>query len=333
MPGLIDKLISEAKQQPKNIAIPEATDRDTLELARRIVDEGMGTPFLIGERAQIEEAAQDAGVSLDGMRFEDVSDESERFEVVDRYLQEPRMISLKGCRRRSKDPLNYAMMLEAAGDVDCTFAGHVATTGEVLMAAQNFIGLKDGVDTPSIMAIVEVEGFDGPEGNTIVFADCGLNPEPDAEALASIAIATADQAEAVLGWDPRVAFLSFSTKGSGTSASTETIEEALKIARERRADLKIDGEFQLDAAIVPRVAERKVKDPSDVAGKANVLIFPDLDAANIAIKTVQLFAHGNGYGHTLSGFKKPVSDSSRNSSVEEMLGDIAMLVLAASRSK
>lgn len=329
MSSLISKLIERACQTPKRIALPEATDADTLQLAARIVEEKLGTPLLIGDPAKISEAAAGADLALDGMEVIDITDEEARLAVVQRYTAEPRMISEKGCKRRSKDPLNYAMMLEAVGEADCTFAGHVATTGEVLMAAQNFIGLNDGVDAPSIMAIVEVEGLNGPEGDAIVFADCGLNPEPGAEELASIAIATADQAQAILGWDPRVAMLSFSTKGSGESSSTEAILKAIDIARKRRANLKIDGEFQLDAAIVPSVAKRKVKEPSEVAGKANILIFPDLDAANIAIKIVQLFAHGNGYGHTLSGFKMPVSDSSRNSTVDEMIGDIAMLVLAA----
>lgn len=331
MTGLITELIEQAKRNPKRIALPEAFDGDTLVLARCILNEGLGVPVLVGVPADIAAAADEAGVALDGMEIIDVTDERARYVAIERYLREPRMISEKGCKRRSKDPLSYAMMLESIGDVDCTFAGHVATTGEVLMAAQNFIGLKEGVDTPSIMAIIEIEGFEGPEGDTIVFADCGLNPEPDAEGLASIAIATADQVKAILGWEPRVALLSFSTKGSGASASTETALRALDIAHERRSDLKIDGEFQLDAAIVPRVAQRKIEAHSDVAGKANVLIFPDLDAANIAIKAVQLFAHGSGYGHTLSGFELPVSDSSRNSTVDEMLGDIAMLALAAER--
>lgn len=332
MAELITKLIEQAKQNPKRIALPEADDEDTLILAQLILNKGLGVPVLIGVPADIASAAAKVDIKLNGMEIIDVTDESARHAVIERYLREPREISEKGCNRRSKDPLNYAMMLEVTGDVDCTFAGHVATTGEVLMAAQNFIGLIEGVDTPSIMAIVEVEGFEGPEDDTIVFADCGLNPEPGAEELASIAITTADQVRAVLGWEPRVAFLSFSTKGSGTSTSTETTLRALEIVHERRNDLKIDGEFQLDTAIVPQVARRKVEGYSDVAGKANILIFPDLDAANIAIKTVQLFAHGRGYGHTLSGFKLPVSDSSRNSTVDEMLGDIAMLVLAAAHS-
>lgn len=196
------------------------------------------------------------------------------------------------------------------------------------MAAQTIIGLKEGVDVPSIFALVETAGFTGPEGDVVCFTDCGLNPEPGASELASIAISAADNVRAIMGWEPRVGFLSFSTNGSGAGESVDRVTEAIRLVRERRADIAVDGEFQLDAAIDPAVAAKKVDRPSEVAGRANVLVFPDLNAANIAVKLVQRFAHGSAYGHTLSGFKCPVADSSRGATVDEIVGDIAMLVLA-----
>ena len=238
-------------------------------------------------------------------------------------------MSSKGARRKVKKPLYYAMVLEDLGDVDCTFCGHVNTTGDVLMAAQMMIGLADGVDVPSILALAQVPGFAGPEGDVIALTDCGLNPEPTAEELASIAIAACDNVRSIMGWEPRCAFVSYSTDGSGESPSIERVRKAVDVARARRADLCMDGEFQLDAAIVPAVAAKKVRRESAVAGRANVLVLPDLNCANTMIKTIQLFAGGKGYGHTLSGFRRPVADSSRGASVEEMVGDIAMLVLAA----
>ena len=332
MANLIESLIKKARTNPKRVALPECEADNTLIAARRLLDDGIGTPVLVNDPAVIAETAERVGVSTEGMEIVDITDEEARIALVARYMEaEPRMLSEKSYNRRAKKPLYYALILESVGDVDCTFAGHTSTTGEVLMAAQEVIGLSEGVDVSSIMAIVEVPGFEGPEGDTIVFADCGLNPEPNPEELASIAIATADNAAAILGWEPRVAFLSFSTLGSGTSASTENTLAALEIAKQRRPDIAFDGEFQLDAAIVEKVAARKVTRESAVAGKANVLIFPDLDAANLAVKIVQLFAHGKGFGHTLSGFRLPISDSSRSSSVEEILGDIAMLVIAASK--
>ena len=328
--SLIETLIEKAKQNPKRVALPECEADKTLLAARRVLDDGIGTPVLVNDPAVIRETADRVGVSLEGMEIVDITDEAARDAVIARYMQYPKlMLSEKGCKRKMKNPMYYAMIMEAAGDVDCTFCGHVNTTGDVLIAAQQTIGMQDGVDVPSIFALTEIPGFEGPEGNKIALADCGLNAEPAPDELASIAIATCDNIKALMGWEPRCAFLSFSTLGSGTASSVDKINEAIRIAQERRPDLAIDGEFQLDAAIIPAVAEKKIKRESKVAGKANILIFPELNAANIGIKMIQIFGKGKGYGHTLSGFYKPVADSSRGSSVEEIVGDIAMVVIAA----
>ena len=328
--SLIDTLIAKAKQTPKRIALPECEADKTLLAARRVLDEGIGTPVLVNDPAVIRETAARVGVSTEGMEIVDTTDEAKKDEIAARYMAYPKlMLSEKGAKRKMKNPMYYAMILEAVGDVDCTFCGHVNTTGDVLIAAQQCIGMQDGVDVPSIFALTEIPGFEGPEGERIALADCGLNAEPAADELASIAIATCDNIRALMGWEPRCAFLSFSTLGSGAAAVVDRTNDAIRIARERRPDLKIDGEFQLDAAIVPAVAQKKVKRESDVAGRANILIFPDLTSANIGIKMIQLFAKGKGYGHTLSGFAKPVADSSRGSSVEEIVGDIAMVAIAA----
>lgn len=327
---LIEELIEKAKQTPKRIALPECEAEKTLLAARKVLDSHIGIPVLVNDPAVIRETAEKAGVSLKGMEMIDTTDEALRDSIVSRYMNYPKlMLSEKGSKRKMKNPMYYAMILETVGDVDGTFCGHINTTGDVLLAAQQTIGMQDGVDVPSIFALTEIPGFQGSEGNRIALADCGLNPEPAADELASIAIGSCDNIRALMGWEPRCAFLSFSTCGSGTASSVEKIQEAIKIARGRRPDLKIDGEFQLDAAIDPAVAAKKVGCPSEVAGKANILIFPELNAANIGIKMIQIFAGGKGYGHTLSGFAKPVADSSRGSSVEEMVGDIAMVIIAA----
>ena len=330
--SLIQELKDKAKLNPKRVALPECDADKTLLAARDVLDSGLGTPVLVNDPAVIKETAERAGVSLDGMEIWDTTDEAKMEEVIAKYMgYEKLVLSEKGARRKmTKDTMYYAMILEAAGYVDCTFCGHVNTTGDVLIAAQQCIGMQDGVERASIFALTEIEGFEGPEGNRIVLADCGLIPEPTAEDLSGIAIATCDNIKALMGWEPRCAFLSFSTLGSGSAESVDRINEAIKITKAARPDLKVDGEFQLDAAIKPEVAAKKVKRESDVAGKANILIFPDLSAANIGIKMIQLFAGGKGYGHTLCGFNKPVADSSRGSSVEEIVGDIAMLIIAAS---
>lgn len=331
MARLIDELVGKAKKSPKRVALPECDNVDTLLAARQVSDDGIGMPVLVSPKDTIEATAAEAGVSLEGMEIVDTTDDAAAEELADRYMSagRERLISRKAARRKIKNPLYYAMMLEELGDVDCTFCGHTNTTGDVLMAAQMIIGLADGVDVPSILALVQTPGFEGPEGDVIALADCGLNPGPTPEELASIAIAASDNVASLMGWEPRCAFISYSTDGSGESPSVERIRQAIAIAKDRRPDLAFDGEFQLDAAIVPATAAKKVKRESVVAGRANVLIFPDLNCANTAVKLIQLFAHGKGYGHNLSGFCCPVADSSRGSSVEEMVGDIAMLVLSA----
>ena len=328
--SLIEKLIEDAKGAPKRVALPECEAANTLLAARQVLDGGIGTPVLVSPRDVIEATAAAAGVPLEGMEIVDSADETAADALAERYMAAgARLLSAKGARRKIRNPMYYAMMMEELGDVDCTFCGHTNTTGDVLMCAQTIIGLQEGVDVPSILALVETPGFEGPEGSVICFADCGLNPEPSAEELASIAIAAADGSAAMMGWRPRVGFLSFSTTGSGAGESVDKVNAAIELAHERRPDILADGEFQLDAAIDPKVAAKKVKRESDVAGRANVLVFPDLNSANIAVKLVQRFAHGSAYGHNLSGFKRPVADSSRGATVTEIVGDIAMLVLSA----
>ncbi len=331
MATLIEKLIEDAKGAPKRVSMPECEAENTLLAARQVLDDGIGTPVLVSPRDVIEATAAEAGVSLEGMEIVDNTDEAAADALAERYMATgtTRLISAKGARRKIKNPMYYAMMMEELGDVDCTFCGHTNTTGDVLMCAQTIIGLQEGVDVPSILALVETPGFEGPEGDVICFTDCGLNPEPSAEELASIAIAAADGSAAIMGWEPRVGFLSFSTTSSGAGESVDKVNAAIELVHQRRPDILADGEFQLDAAIDPKVAAKKVKRDSDVAGRANVLVFPDLNSANIAVKLIQRFAHGSAYGHNLSGFKCPVADSSRGATVTEIVGDIAMLVLSA----
>lgn len=329
---LIQKLTEDAKacERKACVALPECEAAKTLQAARRVADDGIGIPVLVSPADTIRATAEEAGIDLAGMQIVDTSDADALEELASRFMDadKPRMLSAKGIRRKLKNPMWWAMVMEELGDVDCTFCGHVNTTGDVLMCAQMTIGLAEGVDVPSILALVETPGFEGPEGGVICFTDCGLNPEPNASELASIAISAADGVRSIMGWEPLVGFLSFSTKGSGAGQSVERVREALDLVHERRPDIAADGELQLDAAIDEAVAAKKVGGASEVAGRANVLVFPDLNSANIAVKLVQRFAKGAAYGHTLNGFAKPVADSSRGATVDEIVGDIAMLVLS-----
>jgi phosphate acetyltransferase len=228
-----------------------------------------------------------------------------------------------------RDPLHFASMMVKLDEADCMVAGLSHTTGEVIMASEMIIGLQEGISTVSSTGILSIPGYEGPEGSLLGIADCAVCPAPDSKELADIAISTADTLHRLLGWEPRVALLSFSTKGSATHERVDTVLKALELVRERRPDLLIDGELQLDSAIVPEVAVRKVKGGSPVAGKANILIFPDLDAGNIGVKLVQQFAKAVAYGPLLQGFARPVSDLSRGAPVEEIVGATTMVAVRA----
>ena len=329
---LIQKLTEDAKacERKARVALPECEAAKTLQAARRVADDGIGIPVLVSPADVIRATAEEAGIDLAGMQIVDTSDADALEELASRFMDagKPRMLSAKGIRRKLKNPMWWAMVMEELGDVDCTFCGHVNTTGDVLMCAQMTIGLAEGVDVPSILALVETPGFEGPEGGVICFTDCGLNPEPNASELASIAISAADGVRSIMGWEPRVGFLSFSTKGSGAGQSVERVREALDLVHERRPDIAADGELQLDAAIDEAVAAKKVGGASEVAGRANVLVFPDLQAGNIGYKLTQRIGGANCFA-VLQGLAKPCNDLSRGCSSDDIVNTVAMTAVQA----
>lgn len=327
--NLIEELQSKARKNPKRIVFPEATEEKILLAARRVRDMGIAFPVLVGNRDAIIEAAKKINISLDGIEIVDHADAS----IVDKYVSEYTNINpdmpASAVKRMMRDPLNFAAIMVKLNKVDGMVAGLSHTTGEVIMASEMLIGLKEGISTVSSMGVVEIPGYQGSTGNLLAIADCAVCPAPEPNELADIAITTADTVRSLLGWEPRVALLSFSTKGSAAHENVDKVVKALEIAREKRPDLLIDGELQLDSAIVPEVAAKKIKGDSPVAGRANVLIFPDLNASNIGVKLLQRFAKAVAYGPMLQGFARPVSDLSRGAPVEEIVGAITMLVVRA----
>lgn len=329
MADFMSDIIARAAETPRRIGLSEVESPDVLRLAQRIVETEIGVPVLVGDAAASRAAAAEAGVSTEGFEYVDNADEAVVSAIVERYTAAYDDFSQKACTRRAKDNLLCAMLLLKLGDVDGVASGKECPTGDVVAAAMGIVGLAEGVASPSSLGIAEIPGFEGPQGEFLGLADCAITVQPGVEELAGIAIASADTAATLLGWEPRVALLSFSTMGSAQHDSLETVRAAVERVHELRPDLKCDGELQLDAAIMPAVAEHKVKRPSEVAGRANILIFPNLHAGNIGVKLVQIFGHANAYGPVLQGFAKPVCDFSRSAPVDEMLGNVAMLVVRA----
>ena len=329
MADFMSDIIERASETPRRIGLSEVESADVLRLAQRIVETEIGVPVLVGNAEASHAVAREAGVSTDGFEYIDNANDEVVQGIVERYTACFDDFSQKACTRRAKDNLLCAMLLLKLGEVDCVAAGKECPTGDVVAAAMGIVGLAEGVTSPSSLGIAEIPGFQGPQGEFLGLADCAITVQPGVEELAGIAISSADTARTLLGWEPRVALLSFSTLGSAQHESLDTVRAAVERVHELRPNIKCDGELQLDAAIVPAVAEHKVKRESDVAGHANILIFPNLHAGNIGVKLVQIFGHANAYGPVLQGFAKPVCDFSRSAPVEEMLGNVAMLVIRA----
>jgi phosphate acetyltransferase len=326
---VMGQLQLKAKANPQRVVFPEANEEKILRAVRQVQDMGMAYPTLVGEPKAVAVLAGSVGISLDGITVVDHTDAGKVEQFSSGYAKISPDFPASAVKRMLKDPLNFAAMMVKLDEADCMVAGLSHTTGEVIMASEMIIGLQEGISTVSSTGILSIPGYEGPEGNLLGIADCAVCPAPDSKELADIAISTADTLHRLLGWEPRVALLSFSTKGSASHERVDLVLKALEIVRERRPELLIDGELQLDSAIVPKVAARKVKGGSPVAGKANILIFPDLNAGNIGVKLVQQFAKAVAYGPLLQGFAKPVSDLSRGAPVEEIVGATTMVAVRA----
>ncbi len=310
------------------VVLPEAHDPRVLQAARRLRDEGLLHPVLLGATGAVAEAASRVDVTLGGLDLIDPAAAPHDDLLVAAYL-EARPETRPGIAQRlARKTLFHAGLMLRAGLVDGMVVGADTPSARVLEAAMMTVGAAPGIATPSSCFLM---GFDGRPGSAtpaeLLFADCALNIEPDAAQLADIAIASADTWQTLQGRPARVAFLSFSTRGSAKHPTVDRVVEALAIARARRPDLALDGELQADAALSERVARQKIGDPGEVAGRADVLVFPSLEAANIAYKLVQYLAGARATGPLLQGFAHPVSDLSRGATADDIV-DTAVLTLA-----
>jgi len=327
MMDIISSFKEKVRGKNLSVVLPEGRDERIIRAARRLKDEDIAQPIVLGKPEQVEAAVEKAGVNLDGIRTINPK-QSDKLDVyTERYSRQREGISVAVAKHIVVKPMFYAGMMVACGDADAAVGGVAGATATVIQAGVLTIGLIPGIKTPSSYFLMVIPNFLGEKDKPFIYADCAVNIDPTAEQLADIALASAVSARRILGAEPRVAMLSFSTKGSASGPSVDKVKEALKIARAREPELAIDGEFQADSAVVPRVAAKKVKDESAVAGKANVIIFPDLNSGNIAYKLTQYMADARAIGPFLQGFAKPIADLSRGASVDDIISAVVLTLV------
>ena len=331
---LMEQLRAKAAADVQKVAFFEADDPKMMEVVGELTKANLAECYIVGDGETLRNVAEQVSVDLTNVHVVDLSDEEATEAFAVRFEAAPDCsFKSKAIRRRAKKPMDRCLMMQRIGDVDITFGGLCCSTGDVIIGGQTIIGLADGIDTISSLGIFNIPGWDGSEGPLLGFGDAAVCVDPDPDQLASIAITSAETVHALMGWEPRVAMLSYSTDGSAEGPLVDKVREAVRIAQERRPDLAVDGEFQLDSAIRPEIAAKKVRRESAVAGKANVLVCPDINVGNIGVKLVQNFAHADAYGPMLQGFKKIVCDCSRSAPVSELVGNVVMSCVRAQALK
>lgn len=328
--GFIDQIKQRARSQIKTIVLPEATDVRVLEAAEIVKNEGYAEVILIGEEEAVRKIAKEKGIELGDTRIIDPAKSEKTGEYANTLyeLRKAKGMTEEQAQKLVLDPVYFGMMMVKLNEADGLVSGAAHSTSDTLRPALQILKTAPGTKLVSAFFVMVVPNCEYGANGTFIFADSGLNEEPNSDALSEIAISSSKSFEQLVQEQPKVAMLSYSTYGSAHSASTEKVIEATKLVKEKAPDLLVDGELQLDAAIIPEVAESKAKG-SPIQGRANVLVFPDLGAGNIGYKLVQRLAKAEAYGPLCQGIAKPVNDLSRGCSAKDVAGVVAITAVQA----
>ncbi len=328
--GVIDSIRARAMQDKKTIVLPEGNDERVVKAAAIAVKEGFANAILLGKKEDIEKF----GVDLTGVTIVDPAASEKRAEYANALYE---IRKAKGMTPEEADKLldkftYFGTMMVKCGDADGMVCGAVTSTQDVWRPVLQIIKTRPGIKVASSCFVMEVPNCEMGNNGTFIFADCALNPDPTAEELAEIAIAAADSAKILCEMEPKIAMLSYSTLGSGKGPNVDKVKTATELAKAKAPELDLDGELQADAALVASVAAKKCPD-SKVAGQANVLVFPDLNAGNIAYKLVQRLAKAEAIGPISQGVALPVNDLSRGCSAEDVANVVAITAIQAQMTK
>ena len=328
--SFIEEIKEKARQNIKTIVLPESNDIRVLTAASNIIKDGFADIILVGNKEKVNKLASENNIDVSNIKVIDPNSSDKYSKYAEDFyeLRKAKGMTLEQAKEIMQDYVYFGMMMVKEGDADGLVSGAAHSTSDTLIPALQILKTAPGTKLVSAFFLMVVPNCEYGEKGTFIFSDSGLNEYPDAEALSEIAISSSKSFKQLVGAEPKVAMLSYSTYGSAHSPLTEKVVEATKLLKEKEPNLIADGELQLDAAILPEIAASKAPG-SPVAGKANTLIFPDLDAGNIGYKLVQRLAKAEAYGPLCQGIAKPVNDVSRGCSAEDIVGVVAITCVQA----